>query len=451
MTTINDIKLPPYDLQMEKAVLGLMSFDIQRTVEIIDSLDVNELYIPIHRQIYTAIENVYRKHHNIDVHLICKEIKSINPEIEIEYFLRCQTCFAVMHTAKHYIKVIKDCAVKRHIIEMAENYKELAYDNKMESDELIVKIEKDIFSINKHDSAEGFVNNYQVAKSIYNQIDHYKETGIKPPCIETGIRYLDLIINGGLRGGQVMVLAGSTSSGKTAMALNITRHIAKHYGKVAYYSYEMKPDELMYRMLSNELSITQDDLRAFELSDYDMKNMSDVLDTWATGNIIFDKSKADTVAKIHNKCRRLKMENNLQLIVIDYIAQIRNGGGDERARITKISNEIKQMAMDLNIPVLALSQLNRENNKRSPRRPAMYDLKESSAIEQDADIVSLLYRPGFWGVDEVQNAGFDPNTEMDITEFTVAKHRQGKLGIFYMTFNGEYNRFTPYSRNKGAK
>ncbi|MFA6038405.1 MAG: DnaB-like helicase C-terminal domain-containing protein [Legionellales bacterium] len=439
-----EINVIPFCNESECEIIGSMLCDKKVIAKVLPILSADDFYIPKWKEYYTAISKVFNTD-GFPHHAKIKDLMNVvYPDLtreDIEDLTRMRSSVV---SIMHYAKKVKEYAAKRNIIHLCDDIKEQAYKREIKSESLIENISQSAFKLSQGISvSDGFVTAYEIGKKIYNEIDDMIINGTERKSILTNIAYFDTMTNG-LRPGQVMILAASTSAGKTAMAANIALDVAQRYGKVVYFSYEMTPEELIHRLIAYKSGIIQDNLWSADLTDQDRINFSAVLDSWANGNLMLDNTKCPTVELIKSRCRNLKMQSGLELIVIDYISQIPNGGGEIRDRISKISREIKLMAMELQVPVLALSQLNRMDLAKPPRRPQMYNLKETSSIEQDADIVALLYRPGFWGEEELIAAEYNPQTEYDVTEMTVVKNRSGKTGKFKLKFNGETSQFYPY-------
>lgn len=440
----NELNIIPFDCEAELEVLGSMLCDKLAIVKALPIISGNDFYVPLHKEIFLSIVKVFNKDGIPHLGKILGNINKSYPDFKKENMIDMMKMRGGAVSIVYYSKKVKEASTKRDIIYLCEEAKQKAYDKNEKSLDITEMISERSFKLSIGvDTSDGFVTAYDIAKKRYNEIDDMRTNGTKRKSILTGISYFDKA-TGGLRAGQVMILAASTSAGKTAMAANIALDVSQNYGKVMYFSYEMTPEELIDRLISYKSGIYQDNLGEANLSDTDMVRFAETIDTWSNGNLILDKTKCETVALIKSRCRNQKVKTGLELIVIDYISQIPNGGGKPIERIATISREIKLMAMDLQVPVIALSQLNRADLEKPPRRPNMYNLKETSAIEQDADIVALMYRPGFWGDDEVKAAGYDINTEYNITEMTIAKNRSGKTGKFNLIFDGETSQFKPF-------
>jgi replicative DNA helicase len=438
-------RIPPQNIEAEQAVLGAMLLERVAIVKALPILNAEDFYRQLHRDIYQAITKVFNKENCADMILVNTAMKINDANFDASYPALLLSMAPSASGVAYYAKLVKDAAVKRNLIRINDEIMNEAYKPEVNAVDLMESMEKRVFNLSMNcDTSDGFVSHYEVGKKIFNEVDDLRNGGEKKPGIKTGISYFDHMTGGGLRPGQVMILAAGTSSGKTALAANIALYVAQKYGTVAYFSYEMEPEELLYRLISHKSGITQDCLRNIDISEDEMITFSQVIESWTGGSLKLDKTKCPSVSQMKSRCRKLKMEVGLKLIVIDYIAQIPNGGGNERERISKISREVKLMAMELQVPILALSQLNRSSMDRSPRRPQMHDLKETSALEQDADIVGLLYRPGFYGREELIAADYNPDTQKNITELMITKHRAGKVGTFKLIFDGETSTFYPY-------
>lgn len=443
MTVIE--RIPPQSIEAEQATIGSMILEKYAIGIIIDILTDDDFYLESHRIIFETIIELYSQNKPVDVLVLTEELKNKNVLDNIggvAYIMDVMTKAPTAASAKYYALIVKEKADKRRMIKLADKLMNMGYDTEEKASDILEYAEKSIFNqFMNNQKKETFVSDYMSAKKVYNDIDDVLN-GKPTKTIQTGIKYLDTMTNGGLRGGQMVIVAGTTSAGKTALALQVSNHVANNYQSVAYYSYEMKPHELMQRLLSASSYIPMSNIINSDLSANDMVNLAESVSSFK-GKLNIDSSCPATVDIIKSRCRKLKMEKGLSMIVVDYLQQLSGDGHkDDRSRISKISRDLKLLALELDIPVIVVSQLNRDHLKREVKRPAMYDLKESGSIEMDADLILMLYRPGFFGAEELKKAGYPEYLE-GITEVNIEKFRQGRKSSFHLDFDGEHSYFKP--------
>ena len=408
-------------------------------LDVIEILAPADFYRSAHQKIYTAIIDLFDKTEPIDLVTLTNRLKEKGQLEEIggaSYLSRLVDTVPLAVNAPHYAKIVHDKASLRRLIEKANAIVKRCFKEEGNADEVIDFAESAIFEVTENKSQQAF---YPISKIIPGNIDSLEEiqgnrslvTGVP-----TGFSRLDNLTSG-FQNSDLIILAARPSMGKTALALNIARHAAVDAGiPVAIFSLEMSKEQLSLRMLCSEARMDSSRLRGGFISMEDWGRLTDAASILTQSPIFIDDSASLTAMEIRAKARRLKMDKNIGLIVIDYLQLMQGRAGAERRdlEISEISRALKALAKELQLPVLALSQLNRMLEQRTDKRPRLSDLRESGALEQDADVVAFIYR------DEVYNKEED-NPSRGIAEILLSKQRNGPTGDVYLAFLNAYTRF----------
>jgi replicative DNA helicase len=408
-------------------------------LDVIEILAPADFYRTAHQKIYTAIIDLFDKTEPIDLVTLTNRLKEKGQLEEIggaSYLSRLVDTVPLAVNAPHYAKIVHDKASLRRLIEKANAIVKRCFKEEGKADEVIDFAESAIFEITENKSQQAF---YPISKIIPGNIDSLEElqgnrslvTGVP-----TGFSQLDNLTSG-FQNSDLIILAARPSMGKTALALNIARHAAVDAGiPVAIFSLEMSKEQLSLRMLCSEARMDSSRLRGGFISMEDWGRLTDAASVLTQSPIFIDDSASLTAMDIRAKARRLKMDKNIGLIVIDYLQLMQGRAGAERRdlEISEISRALKALAKELQLPVLALSQLNRMLEQRTDKRPRLSDLRESGALEQDADVVAFIYR------DEVYNKEED-NPNRGIAEILLSKQRNGPTGDVYLAFLNAFTRF----------
>jgi replicative DNA helicase len=435
-------RIPPHNEDAEKSVLGSILLDKEALYEVLEILRPEDFYSEMHKEIYTSIIELYRKSQPVDILPVSEELKK-RKTLEMvggrAYVALLSSVVPSTSNAGGYAKIIAEKAVLRKLIGASSDIIEKAYQEKMESSEVLDFAERGIFEI-----AQSRQNkDYQAIKDVLwnniTMIDEMSKLEGNITGLTTGFIDLDAKTSGMQRSDLIM-LAARPSMGKTAFALNIAQQAAiKGKAKVLIFSLEMSQEQLGQRMLSMESRIEIQKLKTGNLERQDWDQIHIALDTLSKTSIYIDDTPGISPMEIKNKCRRLKAEKGLDLVVIDYLQLMTLEGRTENRQqeITAISRYLKQLAREMDCPVLVLSQLSRAPEQRSDHRPILSDLRESGSIEQDADIVMFLYRDEYYFPDTTEK----PNT----CEVIIAKQRSGPTGTIELTWLGKYTRFVDKS------
>jgi replicative DNA helicase len=431
--------LPPQHIEAEESIISAILIDNNMLLDVIEILAPLDFYRTAHQKIYTAIIDLFDKTEPIDLVTLTNRLKEKGQLEEIggaSYLSRLVDTVPLAVNAPQSAKIVHDKASLRRLIEKANAIVKRCFKEEGQADEVIDFAESAIFEITENKSQQAF---YPISKIIPGNIDSLEElqgnrslvTGVP-----TGFSQLDNLTSG-FQNSDLIILAARPSMGKTALALNIARHAAVDAGiPVAIFSLEMSKEQLSLRMLCSEARMDSSRLRGGFISMEDWGRLTDAASILTQSPIFIDDSASLTAMDIRAKARRLKMDKNIGLIVIDYLQLMQGRAGAERRdlEISEISRSLKALAKELQLPVLALSQLNRMLEQRTDKRPRLSDLRESGALEQDADVVAFIYR------DEVYNKEED-NPSRGIAEILLSKQRNGPTGDVSLAFLNAYTRF----------
>ncbi len=431
--------LPPQNIEAEESIISAILIDNNTLLDVIEILAPEDFYRTAHQKIYAAITDLFDKTEPIDLVTLANKLKEKGQLDEIgsaSYLARLVDTVPLAVNAPHYAKIVHDKASLRRLIEKANAIVKRCFEERGNADDVIDFAETAIFEISEKKSLQAF---YPIGKLILGNIETLEEnqgnrrlvTGVP-----TGFSQLDNLTSG-LQNSDLIILAARPSMGKTALALNIARNAAVDANiPVALFSLEMSKEQLSLRMLCSEARIDSSRLRGGFFSMEDWHRLTDAAGILSESPIYIDDSASLTAMEIRAKARRLKMDKNIGLVVIDYLQLMQGRASAERRdiEISEISRSLKALAKELQLPVLALSQLNRMLEQRTDKRPRLSDLRESGALEQDADVVAFIYR------DEVYNKEED-NPRRGIAEILLSKQRNGPTGDVFLTFLNSFTRF----------
>lgn len=430
-------RIPPHNDEAEKSVLGSVILDKDALIEAVEILKPDDFYSEMHKEIYSAVLELYKKNEPVDILTLAEELKK-RKSLEIvggrAYLALLSAAAPTTANVGQYAKIVEEKAVLRRLIQASSEIMEKSYQDKEDSNEVLDFAEQSIFDISQKKHRKGFASIKTVLWENLSKIDEISKNPGNMTGITTGFIDLDKKTSG-LQKSDLIVLAARPSMGKTALALNIAQRTAiKSRAKVAIFSLEMSKEQLVQRMLSMEAKVEIQRIRTGDLDSGHWEKIHIALDSLSKTDIYIDDTPGISVLEMKNKCRRLKAEKGLDCIVIDYL-QLMNVEGKVESRqqeISMISRSLKQLAREIDCPVIVLSQLSRAPDARSDHRPMLSDLRESGAIEQDADIVMFLYRDEY----------YNPDTEKrNICEVIIAKQRNGPTGTVELAWLGQYTKF----------
>lgn len=430
-------KVPPHDIEAEQAVLSSMFIDKEAVAAAMELLKSDSFYRPDHQLIFEATMELYSAGKPIDIITVKSRLedKGVFEQVGgIAYIAQIASAVGSSVNARHYAQIVEQKAVLRRLIKTTTEISQECYDGKNNINTIMENAEKGIFDIMNGRTSGEMSHIREVTVSAFEKIeDIYKNKG-KLTGVATGFADFDAK-TAGLQRSDLVLLAARPSMGKTAFALNIAQNAAiRHNVPVAIFSLEMSKEQLVNRMLCSEAMIDAQKLRTGELMDDDWPKLIQAMGPLSQANIYIDDTPGVSPMDIRSKCRKMKLEKGLGLILIDYL-QLMSGDGKIESRqqeISAISRSLKAIAREMDAPVIALSQLSRACEQRSDHRPMLSDLRESGAIEQDADVVAFLYRDEY----------YFPETEAkNQAELIIAKQRNGPTGTVNLAWLGQYTKF----------
>lgn len=436
-------KVPPQSLEAEEAILSAILVNNDALLEVIEILSPEDFYRTAHQKIYTAIGELFSKNEPVDLVTLTTHLRDGNQLEETggaSYLAQLVDTVPLAVNPQHYARIVHDKACLRRLIEKANTIVKNCFENQGDVEGLIDLAESSIFEIAGEKISPAF---HPISALIEQNIDALEERqGNKTLVtgVPTGFTDLDHLTSG-FQNSDLIILAARPSMGKTALALNIARNAAIDGGvPTAVFSLEMSKEQLSMRMLCAEARVDSFRLRSGFLSADDWSSLTDAAGVLTEAPIYIDDSPDISAMSIRAKARRLKKEKGLGLIIIDYLQLMRGHVSAERRdlEISEISRSLKALAKELALPVLALSQLNRKLEERSDKRPQLSDLRESGALEQDADVVAFIYRDEVYNKDEM-------NPQKNKAEILLKKQRNGPTGEIVLTFLSAYTRFENYT------
>ena len=431
-------KVPPHDIEAEQAVIGSMLTDKDAVADSIEVLKPEDFYRQDNQTIYEAIINLYNKAEPIDIITVKAELISLGKFEAVgglEYLAILPDKVPTTANVEKYIKIVEEKSVLRNLIKASNELINLGYAETEEVDDIIEEAERKIFEIAEGKNQKGYtaikdilVESFAEIEKLYNQKEPI--TGIA-----TGFTDLDYK-TAGLHNSDLILVAARPAMGKSAFALNIATNAAVNSKvPVVIFNLEMSKSQLVNRILCSEAMVDSNKIRTGKIEEDDWVKLATALGPLSEAPIYIDDTPGISVSEIRAKCRKLKLEKNIGLIVIDYLQLIRGSSKRNSSReqeISEISRSLKILAKELDVPVIALSQLSRAAEARTDHRPMLSDLRESGAIEQDADIVMFLYRDDYYNQD---------SEKKNIAEVIMAKHRSGSTGTVELLWLGNYTKF----------
>ncbi|MFA7055617.1 MAG: replicative DNA helicase [Acholeplasmataceae bacterium] len=434
----------PHHHEAEQSVLGTVFLEPRKIVEVIDQLNPDDFYALSHSLIYKAMRDLYQENAKIDYQTIAARLESdqaLGKAGGMSYLVELSESVPSTAHLETYIDLVKDGSLKRQVIRLAGEILEEGYQGGNSAGDYLTRAEESIFALSQKRKTTVFLELAEVISEVKEKTERNRDKKGGVTGLRTGFSNLDHITNG-LQPEELIILAARPSMGKSAFAMNLALNVAKRNNDgqagVAIFSLEMSNEQLVSRMLSAEANIENTKIKTGSLTSREWQFLEGGMQSLSRLPIVFDDSSSVTVSDIRAKCRKLSQEGKLDFVVIDYLQLIKGDdsrSGNRQEEVAKISRGLKQMARELKVPILALSQLSRDVEKREDKRPVLSDLRESGSIEQDADIVMFLYRNDYYERNAESKTGE--------VELSVAKNRQGAAGItLKFRFDTEYSRFT---------
>ena len=436
-------KVPPHDIEAEQAVIGSMLTDKDAVISAIEVLREDDFYREDNRAIFSAIFNLYNKAEPIDIITVKAELESMGKFEQVgglEYLADLPEKVPTTANAVNYIKIVKEKSSLRNLIKTANDIIELGYDPTEDVDYVMESAQKKIYDVMQGKNQKGYSALKDVLVDSFNQLEELYNRKQRITGVPTGFTDLDLR-TAGLHGSDLILVAARPAMSKSAFALNIAANAAlKGNTAVAVFSLEMSKEQLVNRILCSESMVDSNKVRTGKLEEDDWTKLAGTIGPLSEAEIYIDDTPGINIMEIRAKCRKLKLEKNIGMVVIDYLQLIQGSGkrsGSREQEISEISRSLKILAKELDVPVIALSQLSRAAEQRPDHRPMLSDLRESGAIEQDADIVMFLYRDDYYNQD---------SEKKDIAEVIIAKHRGGSTGTVELLWLGSYTKFVNLER-----
>jgi replicative DNA helicase len=443
-------QLPPQSSDAEESILGALLIDGEVMLEIADSLKPGDFYKPANAKVYSAIQRLYEQSQPIDILTVSEELERRGQIEEIGGRAAladlCDRTPTAVH-AKQYAKIVERKSMLRGLIGAAGRIASIGYEDPSDISEAIDRAESELFAVSERRAANGFTQIGTLVGAAYDQLDRMHQNRGQLMGLRTGYTAIDTITQG-LQNSDFIVLAARPSVGKTSLALNIAENVSLREGKsVGVFSLEMSKEQLVLRLLSSVTKINSFNLRSGQVSGLDFSKIADALGTLSSAKMFIDDTVNISVMELRTKARRLKMEQGLDLLIVDYLQLMQPGqqsrDGNRVQEVSDISRGLKALARELGIPIIALSQLSRQTEAREKGEPRLSDLRESGAIEQDADVVIFLYRDG--------ERSDDAGVTGEAINFNVAKHRNGPTGSGQLWFRKEETRFVNLVRERAPE
>lgn len=437
----NTAKIPPQNVEAEASLLGSILIDSDAIVKVADIVNENDFYDERHRHIFEALRTLYNKHSPIDVLTLSNHLKEIDLLSEVggsQYLTELTNFVPSAAHVQEYAQIVASKATRRRIIKASQDITELGFDEESSIQSLIEAAETRLFEVSSDYVKQDVISLENILSESFERLDELHKDKGAIRGIPTGFKDMDNIL-AGLQRSDLIVLAARPSMGKTALSLNLAHNVAVKAGQpVLVFSLEMSKEQLVDRLLAAEAGVDAWNLRTGNLTDADFVKIGQAMGTLSEAQIYIDDSPGITVSDLRTKARREAHKRPLGLIVVDYLQLMSGGsrftgdGGNRVQEISEISRGLKGIARELNVPLVALSQLSRSVESRHPKIPQLADLRESGSIEQDADVVMFLYREDY----------YDPDTDRKhLTDILIKKHRNGPVGAVELYFDAQKQRF----------
>ena len=440
-----EAKIPPQNLDAEMSLLGAILIDEEVLADISDKLNAQDFYDKRHTLIFEAMMRLYERHRPVDLLTLSDQLTK-KAELEIiggsAYLTELTNYVPTAAHATTYAEMISQKAIRRRLIKASSDIAALGYDEEREISELLENAESQLFGVSDSSTKQDLVSLEQILTESFDRMEELHRGGGKLRGIPTGWRDLDTM-TAGLQQSDLIILAARPAMGKTTLVTNLAYNVATKAKKsVLFFSLEMSKEQLVDRMLADASGVDAWNIRTGNLSDDDFEKLSHAMGEMAEAPIFIDDTPGVTVLEMRTKARREAHNNPLGLIIIDYLQLMQGSGrgdGNRVQEVSEISRGLKLIARELNVPVVALSQLSRSVETRTPQIPQLSDLRESGSIEQDADIVAFIYREAY----------YNPDTDrQNVTDLIIAKHRNGPTGKVELYFHPERLRFMSLDKQR---
>ena len=437
-------RIPPHSIEAEQSVLGSMLLDREAVAVAADGLKPEDFYLDAHKEIFDAMVEIFDRGEPVDLVTVVEELRqrtTLNAVGGVSYITDLSMTVPSTANIKYYVGIVEEKSILRRLISACNDVIRESYEAREDIDIIVDHAEKKIFEVTQRNTTTDFEPVKTILLDTYTKIEELSKNKGKVIGIPTGFIDLDQKTSG-LHPSDFILVAARPSMGKTSFVLNIAQYAALRANvPTAIFSLEMSKDQLVQRMLSSESNVELQKIRTGELTEEEWIKLVEAAGPLSQAPIYIDDTPGISVMEMRSKARRLKMEKGLGLIVIDYL-QLMSGRGraeNRQQEISEISRSLKALARELSVPVITLSQLSRAPEARTDHRPMLSDLRESGAIEQDADVVMFLYRDEY----------YNPDTEKkNIAELIIAKQRNGPTGTVELVWLGQFTKFVNYERTR---
>jgi len=424
-------RVPPHSQEAEISVLGALLLDKDAIVSVAEFLEAKHFYDERHKEIYECIISLFEDRIPVDVLTVSERLKKRKSLKKIggtAYLAELVNKVPTAAHVEHYGKIVKDAATKRSLMTAATKIMDLSFDEGFSAEELLDKAEAEVFSLTQKYLSQTFTHVKSALADSFDRLDELHKLGTGLRGVPTGFSDLDNVL-AGLQRSNLIILAARPGVGKTTLALNIAQNISVNYKRpVGFFSLEMSKEELVDRLLVSQADIDAWKLKTGKLSDEDFTKLSNAMGELAEAPLYIDDTPALSILEMRTKARRLQVEVGIDLLIVDYLQLARSRNLENRVQeVSEISQGLKNLARELKIPILAISQLSRAVEQRGTKRPQLADLRESGSIEQDADVVMFLWR--------------EDEENMENVELSIAKHRNGPLAQIKFFFKGDRIKF----------
>ncbi len=432
-------RVPPHSEEAEQSVIGSILIDHDAVGVAAENLKPEDFYNLRHKEIFEAILDLYHEGRAVDLVTLKSQLEQrgkLEAAGDMKYLSQVATAVPNSVHIRQYVKIVKDKALYRRFIQLGNQVLQQSFSTETPIEQLSENVEKQVFSILQNRGSQDFSHIKDVLMESFDDIEKIAANGGTVAGISTGFVDLDQK-TAGLHPSDLVIVGARPAMGKTAFGLNLVQNAAVKGGKTcAVFNLEMSKKQIVNRMLACEAGVSMEHIRSGNMTDQDWEKLVEALGPLSEAPIYIDDTGGITFSEVRSKCRKLKIEHGLDLVMIDYLQLMSGSGraGDNRQQeISEISRGLKMMARELDVPVIALSQLSRTLESRADHRPMMSDLRESGAIEQDADVIIFLYRDEYYHPD---------SEDKNIAEIIIGKQRNGPVGTVKLRYDGEYTRFS---------
>ncbi|MDX1283667.1 MAG: replicative DNA helicase [Draconibacterium sp.] len=449
-------KLPPQAIEVEEAVLGALMLERDAYVTVADTIDTKSFYKEEHQKIFEAIKTLSGNEKPVDLLMVTQELKDRDQLDEVGgpgYITQLTRRVASAAHIEFHARIIAQKFIQRELIRVSSEIQAKSYDDTIDVDDLIDFSESSLFQVAEGNIKKETVPIKPVLNQAIQQIEKARNQKDGLSGVPSGFTGIDRVTSGWQKT-DLIIIAARPAMGKTAFVLSMARNMAvDHNRAVAVFSLEMSSIQLVNRLIAAETELGAEKIKTGKLEEYEWHQLNQRIKALDNAPIFIDDTPALSIFEFRAKCRRLKMQHNIDVIIVDYL-QLMTAGTDNRGsreqEVSTISRSLKAIAKELDVPILALSQLNRSVESREGKRPQLSDLRESGAIEQDADIVTFIHRPEYFGITEDESG----NSLLGVAEIIIAKHRNGATADVHLRFKKELAKFsdmdTPFGSGFGA-